>query len=109
MKSDYSNEQRYLQAKKKVEKLSKFYKHLSVYLVVNIILSTVFIIGDIKEGDTFNEAFFNSGNFKIWFWWGIIIVFQALNTFTISLIFGRDWEERKLNEYLEEEKRRYNG
>lgn len=65
-KEDFNQEQKYLLAKKKVERISKFYKHLSVYLAVNILLSGLFIYGDIKDGDTFEEAFFNLGNFKIW-------------------------------------------
>lgn len=103
MKIDFNNEKRYLQAKNRVEKISKFYKHLSVYLAVNILLSTLFIIGDINDGDTFNEAFFNAGNYKIWFWWGIGIVIQAINTFGLLFILNKDWEERKLQQYIKEE------
>lgn len=100
---NYNKEQRYIQAKKRVEKISKFYKHLSVYLVVNLFLSTIFIINDIKDGDTFNEAFFNLGNYKIAMYWGIGIVVQAIGTFGLPMFFSKDWEERKLQEYLREE------
>lgn len=100
-------EQKYLLAKKKVEQISKFYRHLSIYLVVNTILTGFFIYGDMNQGDTFEEAFFNFGNFKIWFFWGIGIVAQAIGTFGLPMLFNKDWEDRKLKQYLEEENRNF--
>ena len=69
---------------------------------MNIFLSSLFIYNDISDGDTFNEAFFNLGNYKIWFWWGIGILFQALSTFGVPFLLGKDWEERKIKEYMNE-------
>jgi len=106
MENRFDKEQKYLLAKKKVEQIAKFYRHLSVYLVVNTILSTLFIYNDINSGDTFNEAFFNFGNFKIWFFWGIGVLVQAIGTFGLPFVFNKDWEERKLKQYLEEENRK---
>lgn len=106
MRQDYNREQQYVLARKKVEKIGKFYKHLSVYIVINVFLSALFIFNDIRDGDTFKEAFFNLGNFKIWFWWGIGIVVQALSTFGLPFILGKNWEERKLQEYLRDEENR---
>jgi hypothetical protein len=100
MEPNFTEEQRYILAKKRVEKISKFYKHLAVYIVVNIFLSAIFIVGDINDGDTFNEAVFNYHNYKIWLYWGIGIVFQALNTFGLTLFMNKDWEEKKIKEYL---------
>lgn len=100
MEPNFTEEQRYILAKKRVEKISKFYKHLAVYIVVNIFLSAIFIVGDINDGDTFNEAVFNYHNYKIWLFWGIGIVFQALNTFGLTLFMNKDWEEKKIKEYL---------
>ncbi|MFY9241734.1 MAG: 2TM domain-containing protein [Polaribacter sp.] len=102
MKTNFTEEQRYILAKKRVEKVSKFYKHLAVYVVVNIFLSAIFIVGDINDGDTFNEAFFNYHNYKIWLYWGIGILFQMINTFGINYFFNKDWEERKINDYMNE-------
>ncbi|WP_299013668.1 2TM domain-containing protein [uncultured Polaribacter sp.] len=93
---------KYILVKKRVEKIAKFYKHFLIYLVINTILSAVFIVGDINDGDTFNEAFFNYGNYKIWFFWGIAIAFQAFNVFGLSLFLSKDWEERKLKQYMKE-------
>lgn len=103
MRREYNKEHQYIIARKKVEKIGKFYKHLSVYLIVNTLLSTLFIYGDIQDGETFNEAFFNIGNFKIWIFWGLGLLFQALSTFGLPFLLGKDWEQRKLEQYLKEE------
>jgi hypothetical protein len=102
MEREFTEEQKYVLARKRVEKVSKFYKHLITYLVVNTILSIIFIVGDINDGDTFNEAFWDYHNYKIWLFWGIGIFFQALNTFGIRMFFNKDWEERKIKEFMKE-------
>ena len=102
MEKGFTQEQKYVSARKRVEKVSKFYKHLVTYVVVNIFLSTIFIIGDINDGDTFNEAISDYHNYKIWLFWGIGIFFQALNTFGVRMFFKKDWEERKIKEYMNE-------
>ncbi|MFK8061394.1 MAG: 2TM domain-containing protein [Polaribacter sp.] len=103
MKQEFTQEQKYVLARKRVEKITKFYKHLATYVVVNIFLSAIFIVGDINDGDTFYEAVWNFHNYKIWLFWGIGIFFQALNTFGIRLFFDKDWEERKVKQYMDEQ------
>jgi hypothetical protein len=103
MERQFIEEQKYVLARKRVEKISKFYKHLATYVVVNIFLSAIFIAGDINDGDTFNEAFWDYHNYKIWIFWGIGIAFQALNTFGIRLFFKKDWEEKKIQKYMDEQ------
>ena len=102
MEKGFTQEQKYILARKRVEKVSKFYKHLVAYVIVNIFLSAIFIIGDINDGYTFNEAVSDYHNYKIWLFWGIGIFFQALNTFGIRVFFRKGWEERKIKEYMKE-------
>lgn len=103
MNSAFTQEQKYVLARKRVEKISKFHKHLASYIVINIILTVIFIVGDVNDGDTFKEAFLDYHNYKIWLYWGIGIAFQALNTFGIRLFFDKDWEERKIKKYMEQQ------
>jgi len=103
MEREFTQEQKYILAKKRVEKISKFYKHLAAYVIVNTFLSAIFIVGDINDGDTFTQAVFYNSNYKIWFFWGIGIVFQALNTFGLSLFLNKDWEQKKIQEYMDEQ------
>ena len=110
MERKLSEEQKYVIARKRVEKISKFYKHLAIYIVVNLILSIIFISEDINNGDSFEVAILDHLNYKIWLHWGLGILFQAVNTFGLSLFLNKDWEKRKIQEYLEEENyKKYNG
>ncbi len=102
MEREFTQDQQYILARKRVEKISKFYKHLAVYVILNIFLSAVFIFGDIKDGDTFIEAFTDYHNYKIWLFWGIGIIFQGLSTFGLNLFFNKNWEENKIKELMNE-------
>lgn len=106
MKEEFTQEQKYILAKKKVEKISKFYKHLAAYIIVNTFLSAIFIAGDINDGDTFNEALLNYHNYSIWFFWGIGVAFQAFNTFGLNLFMNKDWEQKKIQKYMDEQNHR---
>ena len=33
-------------------------------------------------------------------WWGIVLIFHAVGTFGIPNLFSKDWEERKIKEYM---------
>ena len=106
MEKEFTREQQYVLARKRVEKISKFYKHLASYIVVNIFLTAIFIVGDMNDEDTFIEAFTDYNNYKIWLYWGIGIAFQALNTFGLNLFMSKDWEERKIKKYMNEQDNR---
>lgn len=95
--------QQYLRAKKRVEKIKGYYWHLTVYLVVNLFLSTNSIVHDIRGGDTFEEALFDFDNFELWLWWGIGLAFHTYKVFGAKLLFmDKDWEDRKIEEYMNE-------
>jgi len=53
----------YLRAKKRVEKLKKYYSHVSIYLMLNIVLSSYKVYKDLVRGDSFEEAIFEGDNF----------------------------------------------
>jgi hypothetical protein len=93
--------QRYLRAKKRTDMLRKFYKHLMVYLVVNIIISGFKINHYMNQGDTFEEALFTLDTYLTWLIWGVFVLLQAIKTFKSNVILGADWEERKIREYMD--------
>jgi len=97
MKTAYTDEQKYIRAKKNVEKMKKFYADLLAYLVVIPFL--IFI--NIKFSPDFQ-----------WFWfpmigWGIGLTFHALGAFNHNLFLGKDWEDRKIKEFMEKDKINY--
>ena len=106
MRQKITDGQQYILVRKRVEKISKFYKHLATYVIVNIFLSAVFIVGDINDGDAFEKALFNFGNYKIWLFWGIGLVIQALNTFGLNLFLSKGWEEKKIQQYMNEQNKK---
>ncbi|WP_250434366.1 2TM domain-containing protein [Hanstruepera flava] len=96
MESNYSNskEEAYYKAKKRVEEIKGFYGNVISFMVVIPFL--IFI------------NYRTSWDFQ-WFWfpilgWGMGIVFHAFGVFG----YGRNWEERKIQEILEKENQRKN-
>ncbi len=104
---DYSKEDRYLRAKERVKKLKGFYWHLAVYIIVNMFLTIGKITGEMSHGKTFIEAFWDFGTFAIWVFWGIGVFFHGLKVFGPTLFFGKDWEQRKMNEFIDEDKQQW--
>ena len=98
-------DQNYVRARKKVELIRKFYKHLVIYVLVNIAISAVKVVDYMSDGFTFEEAFFQLDVFIVWIIWGVFVILQAIKTFKAGTILGADWEERKIQEIMNENKR----
>ena len=95
----FQPEDKYADAQRKVKRLKGFYTHLIVYIVINIMI--VFINSrDLDAG----ESYFKIENFFTAFFWGIGLLAHALSTFMPNFIFGRNWEEKKIKEFMEKEK-----
>ncbi len=92
-------------AKKKVEELKGFYIHLMVYVFVNIMISVVVTVSLMYNGQGFFESLSNFGTYSTWIFWGIGIFFHGLKVFSFSPFFNKDWEERQIQKYLDEERR----
>jgi len=91
---------RYEIAQKRVKKIKGFYTHLGVYICVNI-----FIVYINFSNLKLDESYFQPKNFVTAFFWGIGLAAHALSVFGIDAIFGRDWEERKIKEILDKDKK----
>ncbi|QYZ79404.1 2TM domain-containing protein [Methanofollis formosanus] len=86
----------YERARKRVRELRGFYEHLGIYLVINLLLFAI-------------NAITSPGAW--WFYWvtlfwGVGLLFHALGTFLGGRFLGPEWEERKMREYVEKEKKR---
>jgi hypothetical protein len=89
------DQEAYKMAQQKVKKLKNFYVHLIVYTLVN---SFIFFSKYAKLEA--HENFFTFDNFSTAFFWGIGIVAHAFSVFVPHFAFGKDWEDRKVNEYM---------
>lgn len=84
--ANYTENNSYYRAKKRVEKLKGFYGNLVSYCTIIPIL----VIINLNTSSEFQ-----------WFWfpmlgWGMGLTFHAIETFG----YGKNWEERKIQEIL---------
>lgn len=84
--------------RKRVRDMKSFYTHLVVYVIVNGLLIILWAISD--RG--FPWFLFPLAG------WGIGLFFHWYNIFVENGILGRSWEERKVKELVEKERRRGN-
>lgn len=103
METNYSKEERYKRAEKRVKEIKGFYWHLFWYLAVNIFLSFGAIRSIFVDG-SFEFDNFRFSNFTVWFFWGIGIVGHWLHVFGMNIFFSRKWEEKKIREYMDKDK-----
>ncbi len=99
MEQDYKEYDRYQRAKKQVEEIKGFYGHLVSYLAVNAFLLFINLKFSPQE---------------LWFlWplmgWGLGLLLHGMKTFNYMPFLGKDWEAKKLKQFLEEEKRQQHG
>ncbi|WP_299887684.1 2TM domain-containing protein [uncultured Lacinutrix sp.] len=99
---DFEREEAYIRAKKKVEKIVGFYWHALWYVLVNI-----FIIFMIVRNMDADENFWSFRVFSTAFFWGIGLVFHFISVFGPNFLFGKQWEQRQIDKYMEEDKKRW--
>lgn len=88
---------KYLRAVERVEEIKGFYSSLIAYCIVIPFLMYI------------NFEFVPQFH---WFWfpmfgWGIGLVFQGFKAFMYNPFLGKDWEDRKIQEYMNEDKKQY--
>ncbi|MDR0227538.1 MAG: 2TM domain-containing protein [Flavobacteriaceae bacterium] len=94
------NEQEVLiEAKKKVERIKKFYAHLTSYIMVNLFL----IILNVMTNSHFMWSLI------VVFSWGIGLAADYMKTYNYNLFLGKDWEDRKIREHMEKHKKENNN
>ncbi|WP_309642380.1 2TM domain-containing protein [Flavobacterium sp.] len=93
------DEIRYQEALKRVKKIKGFYTHLIVFIVVNIMIIIV-NIQNLKAG----ESYFHWHNFTTVFFWGIGLLGHALSVFLPTVLLGKNWEEKKIKQLMDQEK-----
>lgn len=87
-------DQKYFKAKQRVADIKKFYTSLLFYVIFICALAGL--------------NYYVNGLRHPWFlWaafgWGIGLLFQAINVFKWNPFLGRNWEERKMKKYMEDE------
>ena len=100
---EFSTDESFNAAYRKVRRIKGFYSHLKVYIIVNIII----IISNLNNGFIGNRI--EIRGFRDWevystaFYWGIALAIHAFTVFGPDIFFNKDWEDRKIQKYMEKE------
>lgn len=94
---DFETDKKVIKARKRIQAIKGFYQHLLAYCLFTPF--TIFI------------------NYKTywdykWFWfsvisWGIAVAIHAFVVFVYKGNFGRNWEERKIEELMRKEENKW--
>ena len=91
---DLNKENKYIRARERVEALKKFYGNLTSYVLVISGLAAL-------------NYWVNGWSYMWFLWaafgWGIGLAFQAVKTFNLNPFLGKDWEERKIKEFMKDD------
>ena len=88
---------KYLRAKERVAELRKFYGSVFSSILVIALVAGI-------------NYYVNEWSYP-WFLWvvfglGLSLTIKALKLFNLNPFMGRDWEERKIKEFMKEEEKR---
>ena len=94
MENSNSEYERYQKAKKQVNEIKGFYGHLTSYVIVLAILIYI------------NLKYTPEYLWFIWtmFGWGIGLFFHAMRVFNWFPFLNKEWEERKIKQFMDEDK-----
>jgi hypothetical protein len=90
-----SEEQRYKEAKAEVEELKGFYWHLLAFVGVNITLFAINLVTS-PGGWWF---------YWVTVFWGIALLWHGISVYGGRHLMGKDWEEKKIQEIMERDKK----
>ncbi|MBT8185911.1 MAG: 2TM domain-containing protein [Eudoraea sp.] len=97
-----NNEKKKLKrARKKVEEMKGFYIHFAVYILINMFILVSIFLATSREG----ESFWKLGHFATAFFWGIGLLFHATHVFNLNPFFGKRWEEKQIQKYIDKDKK----
>lgn len=94
--NEFDKQDRYLRARERVEQVRKFYGGIATYL---------FVVGVLAAVNYYSNKFSNPWVLWVAGFWGLAIVFQGVRLYGKHALFGKDWEERKIKEFMEKDER----
>jgi hypothetical protein len=90
-------------AVQRVAEIKKFYKHAVAYILINLFFGFIWnfsfkLVGGFIVSNQFYGG--DQNHLPIWFLWGILLILHAAKVFGFPNLFNKDWEDRKVKEYL---------
>ncbi len=102
--------QKFIEAQKRVKEIKGFYNHLTAYIIVNLALIIlripVVIFFMDRLGENADKGFVEWIDLNVLITplvWGIGLFIHFIVVFGKKSQFIRNWEERKIQEFLQEE------
>ena len=104
MEINNENNIKYLNAKKRVKQVKGFYIHALVFVLVNAFIIMMKVInGQHVAG----EPQIKISQFLTIIIWGVGLVAHGLSVFLPNFILGKNWEEKKIREFMDKDKKQY--
>ncbi len=91
------HEQEYLMAQKRVKEIKGFYIHALVYIVINAGL----LLANNRSGADLS----NINAYWTAILWGVGLAAHGASVFLPGLLFGADWEQRKIRELMDKNRK----
>ena len=98
MENQIQKDERYFAAQKRVKSIKGFYIHFIIYVFVNIFLCIQIYLSSKNE-------FWRWESFSTVLFWGIGILAHGTSVFGSNLLFGKNWEDRKIKELMKKDKK----
>ena len=100
MQADFQDNPEYTIAYRRMKKIKGFYVHLVIYILVNAFF--LFIRQTQMGSDV--GSLWQLKNFTTAFFWGMGLIGHALSVFGKDIFFGRNWEQRKIKQFMDNDK-----
>ena len=94
--SSFTSDEKYNLAYKRFKQIKSFYIHLTVFIIVNSFI----ILANLSESNYNFSNFWRWETFATALFWGIGLASHGFWVFGSSLFFGKNWEERKIKEFM---------
>lgn len=95
METNNSTNTKLENAKKQVKRIKGFYIHAIVYICVNLMII-------VSNSILAHKSFADADGYMTALFWGFGLLAHAMSVFAPNFILGRNWEERKIQEILNE-------
>ena len=95
---EHFNREEIERMRSRVQAMRGFYTHLLLYLLINL---TLLIVNTVRNPETCWCHYTALG-------WGVGLLSHWWGVFGARIFFSREWEERKIRDLLEKEKRKQN-
>ena len=89
---------KYIRAKHRVQREKGFYNHLVVFVLVNSGITAFKVYDNLSSWEDFTNELLSINVLSNWIVWGAILLFHFF-----MFRVGSQWEEKKINEYMDKE------